>query len=168
MDIPAPVLITILVIVGVAVLAIGVLKLVMIVAGRVEKRVDRAVTERLSSRHAPEEMLLSETMANFFGEQSRGPAQLRGNGGLVLTEDSLVFHMLVPDRTITIPLEDVREVSLVRSHLGKSVRRDLLHVRYAVPEGTDAIAWFVRDPETWRRTLEERSPSAAADDSEPR
>lgn len=139
------------------------LKLVLVAAGRVEKRIDRAVTARLSSRHALKEMLHSDIMANFFGEQSRGPAQLRGNGGLVLTDDHLVFHMLVPDRTITIPLEDVREVSPVRSHLGKTVRRDLLHVRYAVPDGTDAIAWFVRDPETWRRTLEERSPRTAAD-----
>jgi len=167
-DIPEPVLIVVLVVAGVAILAIGVLKLVMVAARRVEDRVDRAAAERVASRHSPEEMLLTETMANFFGEQSRGPAQLRGNGGLVLTDDSLVFHMLVPDRTITIPLEDVREVSLVRSHLGKTVRRDLLHVRYAVPEGTDAIAWFVRDPETWRRTLEERSPPAAAGDSGPR
>lgn len=166
MDIPEPVLIVILVVAGTAILAIAILKLVMIAAGRIERRIDTAVSARLSSIYAPGEMLRSETMANFFGVQSRGPAQLRGNGGLVLTEDRLVFHMLVPDRTITIPLEDVREVSLVRSHLGKAVRRDLLHVRYAVPDGTDAIAWFVRDAEAWRRAVEERAPRAGEEDPE--
>ena len=160
MGIPEPVLIVVLVVAGVAVLAIGVLKLVLMGARLLERRIDRTVAARLAATYPPERMLLSETMANFFGEQSRGPAQARGNGGLVLSEDSLVFHMLVPDRTITIPLDDVREVSLVRSHLGKSVRRDLLHVVYAVPDGTDAIAWFVRDPETWRRELEARSGAA--------
>jgi len=163
--IPEPVLLVILIVAGTAILALAILKLVMIAAGRIERRIDRAVTGRLSAIYAPGEMLRSETMANFFGEQSRGPAQMRGNGGLVLLEDRLVFHMLVPDRTITIPLEDVREVSIVRSHLGKAVRRDLLHVRYSVPGGTDAIAWFVREPEAWRRALEERSPGLAAEAS---
>jgi hypothetical protein len=158
------VLLVILIVVGAVIALLAVLKLVLVVWGRVERRVDRAVTARLAERHAPEEMLLHETMANFFGEESRGPAQMRGNGGLVLTRDALVFHMLVPDRTIGIPLEDIREVSLVRSHLGKRVGRDLVHVRYDVPDGTDAIAWFVRDPETWRRELEGRSRGATGDD----
>lgn len=161
---PGPVLV-ILIVAGVVIASLGVLKLVLVVWGRVADRVDRAAAARVAERHAPEEMLLHETMANFFGEESRGPAQMRGNGGLVLTRHALVFHMLVPDRTITIPLQDIREVSLVRSHLGKRVGRDLVHVRYAVPDGTDAIAWFVRDPATWRRELEARSPSAAADDA---
>ena len=105
MGIPEPVLLVILIVAGTAILALAILKLVMIAAGRIERRIDRAVTGRLSAIYAPGEMLRSETMANFFGEQSRGPAQMRGNGGLVLLEDRLVFHMLVPDRTITIPLE---------------------------------------------------------------
>ena len=150
----------ILIIVGVVVLALAILKLVLVGARLIERRVDRTVSARLAAIYAPGQMLLSETMANFFGERSRGPAQVRGNGGLVLTEDSLVFHMLVPDRTITIPLEDVQEVSIVRSHLGKSVRRDLLHVAYAVPDGADAIAWFVRDPGTWQREIEARTKRA--------
>ncbi len=164
MDTPGPVLLVILIVVGVVIVGLAVLKLVLVVWGRVERRIDRAVTARLTARYAPEEMLLHETMANFFGEESRGPAQMRGNGGLVLTRDALVFHMLVPERTITVPLEDIRDVSLVRSHLGKRVGRDLVHVRYAVPDGTDAIAWFVRDPATWRRELEARSRGAAAGD----
>lgn len=167
MDVPAPVLLVILIVVGLAIVAVAVLKLVLVVAGRVEARVDRAVAARLASRYAPGEMLLHETMANFFGEESRGPAQLRGNGGLVLTHDALAFHMLVPERAITIPLGDVREVSVVRSHLGKSVRRDLLHVRYAVPDGTDAIAWFVRDTGPWLRELLARAPGARAGGTAP-
>ncbi len=50
----------------------------------------------------------------------------------------------------------------MRSHLGKSVRRDLLHVTYAAGggDGTDAIAWFVRDPQAWRQELEARTSRA--------
>lgn len=150
-------LVVILIIVGVVVLALGILKLSLVGARLIEKRVDRTVSARLAAIYAPEQMILSETMANFFGDQSKGARQVRGNGGLVLTKDSLVFHMLVPERTITIPLESVREVSIVGSHLGKSVRRDLLHVDYAVEDGTDAIAWFVRDPQAWRQELEARA-----------
>lgn len=163
---PGPVLV-ILIVAGVVVVSLGVLKLVLVVWGRIAQRVERAAAARLAERHVPQDMLLHETMANFFGEESRGPAQMRGNGGLVLTRDALVFHMLVPDRTIAIPLEDIREVSLVRSHLGKRVGRDLVHVRYATPGGTDAIAWFVRDTGPWVRELLARSPGARAGGTAP-
>ncbi len=122
----------------------------MVAAGRIERRVDRAVTARLSATYAPGEMLRFETMANFFGEQSRGPAQMRGNGGLVLLDDCLVFHMLVTDRTITIPLEDVRAVLAgpVAPGEGGGAGPAARPVRRS--DGTDAIAWFVREPEAWR------------------
>lgn len=94
-----------------------------------------------------------EPGANSFGVQSAGALQLRGNGGLVLTANELHFFMLVPSRELRIPLADIREVKTVKSHLGKTVAQPLLHVRWAIGEGEEAVAWWVRDVEAWKAKL---------------
>ena len=67
------------------------------------------------------QILLQDSGANFFGLESLGGMQLRGNGGLVLTSGCLYFCMLLPRRELKISLEEIEETSLVRSHCGKSV-----------------------------------------------
>jgi hypothetical protein len=113
------------------------------------------LTARIARHHRQEDILLRDLMANNFGLQSRGVIQLRGNGALVLTAAELHFFMLVPEEEFRIPLGAIREVSLVRAHLGKTVGRQLLKIRFTREGAEDAVAWYVRDPEAWRLKLTE-------------
>jgi hypothetical protein len=92
--------------------------------------------------------------ASFFGQQSRGVMQLRGNGILILTDTELIFELWVPKRMVHIPVETIRSVENPRSFLGKSRFTPLLKVVFVDEHGVeDAIAWQVRDRNDWMRKL---------------
>lgn len=110
--------------------------------------------QRIAARLAEGDILLRELRANSLVVESKGKLQARGNGGLVLTKTTLHFFQLLPQSELQVPLASVREVSLVRSHLGKTIGYRLLKVRYDTAEGSDSVAWYVPDPEKWQRTLE--------------
>src|SRR5690349_16846302 len=57
---------------------------------------------------------------SFFGQESHGATQGRGNGTLILTEDKLVFERWLPRRTYEIPLTSIRGFETPKSFLGKS------------------------------------------------
>ncbi|MEX2619395.1 MAG: hypothetical protein WD250_04170 [Egibacteraceae bacterium] len=89
-----------------------------------------------------------------FGQTSKGVTQVRGNGTLVLTDDRLVFLMWMPRRELVIPLAAVEAVDTTRSHLGKTMGRDLLRVCWRDPRGgEDAIAWLLDDLGGWHTAL---------------
>lgn len=112
---------------------------------------------RIAQVYKPEEIVFKDVRANNFGLESKGPVQARGNGALVLTARELHFFQLVPTREFRIPLDSIVEVKTVRSHLGKSVGRSLLHVSFAVEGRQDAMAWSVVDVEAWRSKLQPKS-----------
>jgi len=93
--------------------------------------------------------------ANFFGEESRGTGQVRGNGVLALAEGELYFKMWAPARELSIPFNALLGAEIVRSHLKKSKGRPLLRVRYLDPQGNeDSAAWLVGRPERWKDALD--------------
>jgi len=94
------------------------------------------------------------TRANFFGEKSKGGKQVRGNGALVLTQKEIYFIRAVPFKEYIIPLKSVSEVSLPNSFNGKSVFSKLLCIQYKTDSVSDAIAWAVKDPESWKKAIE--------------
>lgn len=107
------------------------------------------------ARHFPAaDVLLSETLAQSYGQQSRGATQLRGSGALALTSNELYFLLYVPQRELRIPLASVKAVSMPHSHLGKSGGVKLLHVLFTHEGGDDAIAWRLPDPEAWKAKLD--------------
>ena len=109
----------------------------------------RAV-EDLRRRLAGRTVIRSDRGANFFGVESKGQGQIRGNGVLVLTPDQLVFEMLLPRREMVIHLHRISKLGKVKSHLHKSVMRPLLRVEYDDGAGgTDAVAWCVKDVDGW-------------------
>lgn len=124
------------------------------------KLVFTGVKERLAAevekRFAGQQVLYREIGANFFGQKSKGMGQIRGNGALVLTPDELYFLLFLPRHEIVIPLARVRGVSLVKSHLGRTVFQPLLRVDYETAEGEDSIAWASRDPHAWKDAIEAR------------
>ncbi len=96
-----------------------------------------------------------EEEANFFGIESQGIMQIRGNGILLLTDTDLVFGMFRPDRDFVIPLAKIEKIELAESHLTKTVFRSLLKVYFTNEEGNvDSVAWWVVNPTEWKDLLE--------------
>jgi hypothetical protein len=133
----------------------GILVLLVIqrvIMGALRHRMMKMVQERFAG-HGIQLMSLG---ANFFGQQSRGMAQIRGNGALVLLDDRLCFILAAPRREFVIPLQQITGVTLAKSHLGKTILQSLLRVDYTTDQGPDAIAWALSDPEKWLREIESR------------
>jgi len=120
------------------------------------QRVKTVLRLRMQEILDPADCVVAEDFrANFFGLESRGGAQLRGNGGLILTEKMLHFMMLWPQRHIQIPLNEITGIEFVRTHCGKMiVGRDLLKVHVTHEGRSDAYAWFVPNPREWKMRLD--------------
>ena len=94
--------------------------------------------------------------ANFFGIESLGFIQVRGNGILMLTEKDLVFGMFQPTRDFLIPLALIEKIELTESHLTKTVFQPLLKVYFTNEKGeADSVAWWVANPSEWKNLLEQ-------------
>lgn len=92
--------------------------------------------------------------ANSFGLESAGAAQIRGNGCLAATADELLFVMWVPRRRFRIPRERITAVERATSHLGKTIWRPLLRIRFTDERAApDSMAWFVHDLPMWEAVL---------------
>ncbi len=95
--------------------------------------------------------------ANFFGQESKGVMQMRGNGTLVLTGSEIYFARWIPLAEYTIPLAKIQSVETVNGFLGKTVFRPLLKVVYQNEAGkTDAIAWLVPDLDGLKKLIEDQ------------
>lgn len=109
---------------------------------------------RRADRHFAGLALLRKEDANSLGVESKGPWQVRGNGNLALTDDELLFAQWVPNRVVRIRRRNIVEVTTTRSHLGKSISRDLLKVVWTTEEGRqDSIALWVGDLDGWLAAL---------------
>ena len=103
------------------------------------------IEERLAG-----ERIVMRDGANYFGQESKGMGQVRGNGNLILTERMILFRMLAPSRWIEIPIERVQGVDQVSNFLGKGYGGMILVVNYVSDEGEyDSIGWAVRDVDGW-------------------
>lgn len=92
--------------------------------------------------------------ASFFGQESRGNAQLRGNGTLILTPSELIFEMWIVNRVFRISLASITALEQPISFAGKSRFTPLLKVSYIDEQGSaDSMAWQVRDLAAWMRLL---------------
>ncbi|HEV3001664.1 MAG TPA: hypothetical protein VGW75_13065 [Solirubrobacteraceae bacterium] len=124
------------------------LAVVALLAGRHERRVEADLAQQLG------EGLQRVEAVRGLGLESRGRAQVRGNGTLALTDDALLFQQWLPGREVRIALTDVTHVGTTRWWLGKTVGRRLLCVRWRTAQGDgDGMAWEVRDLEAWLAAL---------------
>ena len=134
----------------VLVVAIGVpLFLLLLWARRARRRAIDEANAELAGRR-----VLLHSSACSFGQQSRGRAQIRGNGILACTDTELWFRMFAPARTTSIPLDTIFEITTTRSHLGKGCIRPMLLVRFRTTDGDDAVAWALPDLDRWLDTLQ--------------
>ena len=103
---------------------------------------------------AMKDIIMHSTFANFFGQESKGVKQVRGNGLIVLTKDELYFEMYAPKRKFNVPLESVSKIETVKWHLKKTKSRPLLKVIYTNEKGEeDSLVWLVQDLENWLNVL---------------
>ena len=101
-------------------------------------------------------IILQHNFTHFYGLESLGYFQIRGNGVLVLTSEQLYFLNALPRRELIIPIESITAIKNPRSHLGKSNIVKLLRVEFTTKSGSkDAVAWMVgRDVEAWTEAVE--------------
>jgi hypothetical protein len=56
-----------------------------VIRGLISMLIERSIAERVGRHYAETDILRREDWAHFFGVQSRGAGQIRGNGPLLLT-----------------------------------------------------------------------------------
>jgi hypothetical protein len=106
--------------------------------------------------------VLRQDKANYYGQASKGPGQVRGIGALALTPDELVFFQLVPDAEVRVPRAAITHVEVARSFLDKAQNRDLLVVSWSTGDDQepDRVAFDVADIDDWRADLKPTGPTA--------
>lgn len=87
--------------------------------------------------------------ARTFGIRSRGRTQARGNGGLFLFDDELIFVQLVGGTDVRIPRDKIVGIQTPRGFLGKTTGAKLLEVTWKTEHGTDAAAFQLPDLDGW-------------------
>lgn len=128
--------------------------ILVIVLGGCQAKIAEEGQSHIDTRYSSGQVILADPAANFFGVESRGTGQVRGNGALALTASELWFAQIVPASELTIMVRDIHAVDLVSSHLGKSSGRQLVRVRYGTGDG-DSAAWAVADPDAWVLAIEQ-------------
>ena len=91
--------------------------------------------------------------ASSLGLEGLGPGRLNGTGTLVLTDVEVAFAQWRPDELVRIPRSAITVVDTTRTHLDKSMKTDLLRIRWNVDGVEDSIAFFVRDLDPWLADL---------------
>jgi hypothetical protein len=134
---------------------VGLTLAILLIVFSLVARMGRRRTAETESRYP--NALLVVPGANFFGQESAGVGQVRGNGTLVLTSNVLIFEMWVPQRTVKIPLDRITSVDTVKSFLAKTRGVPLLRVSFQQENGLpDAAAWQVRDVEGVMAAIQEQ------------
>lgn len=125
------------------------------------RRARKRALERLKALLEGVPIQLGPATASFLGFQSRESSQARGTGTLVLTSRKLLFEFWGPARTVAVAADQVIDVDLVPSFLGKKAglpflkaAHPVLKVTFRTPEGTpEGAGWLVREPELWKDRL---------------
>jgi hypothetical protein len=134
------------------ILVVGILLVIVVVLMMLRRQF--AERERVARERFPNARMIIRG-ANFFGQQSLGVMQGRGNGILVLTDTELYFERLLPRKEFSVPLAAIQSVETTNSFLGKTIFRPLLKVVFRNDAGQiDAMAWYVGDVEGTKRTIE--------------
>ena len=122
--------------------------------GRLLRKIFNKRIEEIMQKYSKRGLQI-EQEANFFGIESHGIMQIRGNGILLLTNTDLVFGLFRPVRDFVIPLAKIEKIELVESHLTKTVFQPLLKVYFINEEGAmDSMALWVVNPAKWKDLLE--------------
>jgi len=118
------------------------------------KRIFKKRINKLLKRYEARALLVSEN-ANLFGIESKGIKQIKGNGVLILTDNSLFFGMWTPKREFEIPIKRITRIEKVKNQLHRSILRNLLKVEFFDEDNQiDSVVWYVRDLDIWIENLQ--------------
>jgi hypothetical protein len=110
------------------------------------KKMHVAKAKELLERYKGRNILALKYGANFFGQESLGYTQVRGNCSLIIMGDEIVSEMWLPKRILRIPAASVISFETPKSYLGKSRGVRLLKVVFTNENGLkDSAAWRVRN-----------------------
>jgi len=135
-------------------LGLGTLITLLIVFKISLSRMHRRMKILIGERIKEGEIIVATPSACFFGVKSLGSKQIRGNGALILTREELYFIRALPEKEFRIPLDSIKSVTMPRSFNGKSVFSPLLCVSYENNGKLDSIAWSVKNPDSWKKSID--------------
>ncbi|MFC1646433.1 hypothetical protein ACFL2Y_04575 [Candidatus Omnitrophota bacterium] len=119
------------------------------------KNIQAKRAEEVLDKYKDKKILRVSSNANYFGQESKGVTQIRGNGVLLLTQEELCFEMWAPKRELRIPVSSISGVESTQSHLSKSILTPLLKVVFKNESGqTDSAAWLVNNLDNWKESIE--------------
>jgi hypothetical protein len=87
--------------------------------------------------------------ANFSGLESKGMGQVRGNGFIALTGQDLRITRAVPAAEWRIPHQQIKQVALEPSFLGKRRGMKVLVITFEQEGQPDRIGVYVRNGADW-------------------
>jgi hypothetical protein len=112
-------------------------------------------SEETARQQYPDARLI-DAGALFFGQQSRGVTQMRGNGTLIVTDSEVIFQQWVTNKEFRIPLSAIQSIENPTSFLGKWQGVPLLKINFLDDSGqADAMAWRLRDLSGVQSVIEE-------------
>ena len=130
-----------------------VILIIIILVRNIQNRKVKEVLNKLDK----ERILAINSKANFFGLQSLGLTQLKGNGVLVLMESEVYFEMWVPKKVIRIPLESIKDIKETKFYLGKTKFKPLLKISFINDENEeDSCTWLVSNIKGWKEKLQKQ------------
>lgn len=118
------------------------------------KKIQVSQVKQVLVKFKDKEILAVTSSANFFGQESEGLTQIRGNGVLLLTQDEVYFKMWVVQKVIHIPISQIERVETPRSYLKRSKSLPLLKIVFKGQDGQiDSVAWYVNNLIDWQRAI---------------
>ena len=118
------------------------------------KKIFEARYNNVMERFNEKEIIKDSHKTNFFGLESWGLKQVRGNGILVLTEKELFFGMFKPAKDISIPINSIKQITTSeKSHLKKKSIMRLLKIIFTQNGKDDVAAWQVTDIDDWEAKI---------------
>lgn len=154
MDATEIIIMTVVMVGGTLLLLAIILALMSAVTSGVLGRVGRRSREAAQQQY-PNARLI-DAAVSFWGQQSRGVGQVRGNGTLIVTNDAVIFQMWGPIQEYRIPMNAIQSIENPRAFLGKTQGVLLLKINFLNDSGQpDAMAWRLRDLSRVQQVIEE-------------
>jgi len=118
------------------------------------KRLFKKRIKEVYDQFDEKDIIMDLYKANFFGLESWGMKQVRGNGVLILTENELFFGMLKPAKDISIQLNSIIKIKTSdKSHLRKANYMRLLKITFQNEGKEDTAAWLVTKLDDWEAAI---------------
>ncbi len=120
------------------------------------KKLETERVKEVLNKFKEKKIIAISSNANFFGLQSLGLIQVRGNGVLILTNEELYYEMWATKKEISIPVFSIIKIETPMFHLAKTKAMPLLKITFQNKKGElDSIAWLVNNLEEWKNKIEE-------------